>query len=494
MTGPRLPAEGVAGLRSALVAAGYTVDGVLDLLGPHAYGALGRGETVPALRTTTGGSPLETLTRLFVLQAPVRLDAVRAALPDLDGLVGGGLVAVDGAEVHALVDVRPYAADTLDAYVVSDLGTGIGGVSGPVTRDHVLGIGGASTTLAQITVRPTVGRALDIGTGCGVQALHLVGHADRVVATDRNPRALAMAGLTAGLSGMVFDLREGSLYEPVAGERFDLIVSNPPFVVALEARFTYRDSGLPGDEVGRRLVTQAPAYLADGGWIQVLANWLHVEGEDWRERLAGWVVPTGCDAWVVQREVQDPAEYAELWLRDAGDHTGPDYARRYDQWLQALADDRVEGIGFGWITLHASGAEHPVTRIEEIRHPVQQPLGEPIRAWFDRQDRLRSVGDDDLLATALVVDPQVRLDQEWVPSSDGLALLTQRLRQAGGLRRSGEVDEVGAEVVAGCNGRPLRAVLADVAGRLGVDEAELRAGAVPAVRTLLEEGFLTFPT
>jgi len=81
-----------------------------------------------------------------------------------------------------------------------------------------------------------------------------------------------------------------------------------------------------------------------------------------------------------------------------------------------------------------------------------------------------------------------------VPSLDGFALLTQRLRQAGGLRRSGEVDEVGAEVVAGCNGRPLRAVLADTAGRLGVDEAELRAGAVPAVRSLLEEGFLSFPT
>jgi hypothetical protein len=303
-----------------------------------------------------------------------------------------------------------------------------------------------------------------------------------------------MAALTAGLSGLSFDLREGSLYEPVAGERFDLVVSNPPFVVSPRARFAYRDSGLPGDEVGRRLVAEAPAHLAEGGWFQVLANWLHVTGEDWRERLAGWVVPTGCDAWVVQREVQDPAEYVELWLRDAGDHTGPEYARRYEEWLQALAADRVEGVGFGWITLHASGSAQPLTRIEEVRHPVRQPLGEPIRAWFDRQDRLRELSDDALLGTGLMVDPQVRLDQEWTPGPDGFALLTQRLRQTGGLRRSGEVDEVGAQVVGGCDGRPLRSVLADVAGRLGVPEAELAVGAVPAVRGLLEEGFLTFAT
>ena len=48
--------------------------------------------------------------------------------------------------------------------------------------------------------------------------------------------------------------------------------------------------------------------LADGGTAVVLANWLHVRGEDWRERVAAWVAPTGCDAWIAQREMQEPAE------------------------------------------------------------------------------------------------------------------------------------------------------------------------------------------
>ena len=43
----------------------------------------------------------------------------------------------------------------------------------------------------------------------------------------------------------------------------------------------------------------------DGGTAVVLANWLHVRGADWRERVAGWVEGSGCDVWVAQREVQE---------------------------------------------------------------------------------------------------------------------------------------------------------------------------------------------
>ena len=63
--------------------------------------------------------------------------------------------------------------------------------------EYVLGISEASSSLAQLTIREPAGRALDLGTGCGVQALHLAQHAGQVVATDVNPRALAMARLTA---------------------------------------------------------------------------------------------------------------------------------------------------------------------------------------------------------------------------------------------------------------------------------------------------------
>ena len=117
-----------------------------------------------------------------------------------------------------------------------------------------------------------------------------------------------------------------------------------------------------------------------------------MEGEDWHDRLRSWV-PRGCDAWIVQREVQDVTQYAELWLRDAGDHraaTRPSTPARYDAWLDEFEARKTKAVGFGWITLRKSGADAPSVTVEEWPHPVEQPLGEAVVAHFDRQDYLRA--------------------------------------------------------------------------------------------------------
>ncbi|MFE0427540.1 methyltransferase, partial [Streptomyces sp. NPDC058953] len=331
-----------ARLRAALVAADFTADGLLERLGATAYAALARSETVPALRATRGDTPLDALVRLFLLQRSVAADAVRAVLPLDECLADGWLVRnadadadadadavrdadsaregdadLDGDSVRAAVDVRPYGGPGgEDWFIVSDLGCAVGGAAGASGHGEgvVLGVGGASTTLAGITVRTPVASALDLGTGSGIQALHAARHATRVTATDLNPRALAFTRLTLALSDMPeAGLLEGSLFEPVAaGTSYDLIVSNPPFVISPGARLTYRDGGMSGDDLCRTLVQQSGERLNDGGYAQFLANWQHVEGEDWQDRVRSWV-PAGCDAWIVQREVQDVTQYTELW-------------------------------------------------------------------------------------------------------------------------------------------------------------------------------------
>src|SRR6185369_14241112 len=102
--------------------------------------------------------------------------------------------------------------------------------------------------------RTAVDRVLDLGCGQGLQALLAAPHAADVVATDRNPRAVSLTRLAAALNGSSVAARQGDLLEPVTGELFDLVVSNPPFVVSPGRRYTYRDAGLEGDEVCRRLV------------------------------------------------------------------------------------------------------------------------------------------------------------------------------------------------------------------------------------------------
>ncbi|WP_371669986.1 class I SAM-dependent methyltransferase [Streptomyces sp. NBC_00289] len=485
-------------LRDALLGASFTADGLLELLGAPAYAALARSETVPALRATRGDTPLETLVRLFLLQQPVLHARVADVLPVAECVEAGWLVRVGaGAEdaVAATVDVRPYGGpDGEDWFIVSDLGCAVGGAGGIGSREEgvVLGVGGASTTLAGITVRTPVSAALDLGTGSGIQALHAAHHATRVTATDLNPRALHITALTLALSGApAAELREGSLFEPVRDdETYDLIVSNPPFVISPGARLTYRDGGMGGDDLCRTLVQQAGDRLREGGFAQFLANWQHVEGEDWQDRLRSWV-PRGCDAWIVQREVQDVTQYAELWLRDAGDHRADpvEYQARYDAWLDEFEARKVRGVGFGWITLRRTDAAVPSVTVEEWPHPVEQPLGDTVRAHFDRLDHLREHDDAALLAGHFRLAPEIVQEQVGLPGAEDPEHVV--LRQNRGMRRATKVDTVGAGFAGVCDGTLSAGRILDAIAQLvGEDPVLLRDRTPAQIRLLVEQGFI----
>jgi predicted RNA methylase len=465
--------------------AGFTYDAVAEVLGAEAHAALARNETTPGLRRTAGGWPLETLIRLFLLQAPVELAAAQRALPGLvDRLAAEGFVEQTVGEVAARLDVRPYATEDQRLWVVSDLTPGLDGGSSRVGPQHVLGISPASVSLAQLTLREPVGRALDLGTGCGVQALHLARHSAEVVATDVNQRALRIARFNLGLNAVstAVDVRAGSFFEPLAEESFDLIVTNPPFVIspATGERLVYRDSGLPGDGVVEHIVRHGPDHLNEGGWCQVLANWVVPSGGAWEDRIAAWV-PEGCDAFVVQRELVDPAAYVELWLKDAGLHGSADYLVRYDTWLSWFEEQGIEAVGFGWINLRRSGGS--ARELLTWPYDVEQPIAPAIRDWARAVDAV------------VDLDSHLRLRPDVVQETTGQPGAadpqTVVLRQQRGLRRARQVDTVEAALAGACDGDlSLGQILGAVAQLLGRDAAQTRADYLPAARSLVAEGFL----
>jgi hypothetical protein len=319
-----------------------------------------------------------------------------------------------------------------------------------------------------------------------VQALHLAGHAAGVVATDVNDRALAMTRVNAALNGVSLDVRRGDLFGPVAGEQLDLVVTNPPFVVSpgTGERLVYRDSGLPGDEVVRRVVTGAPRHLAPGGRAQILANWVHRAGEPWQDRVAGWLDGSGCDAWVVQREVADPAEYVELWLKDAGLHGSAEYVSRYDTWLSWFEEHRIEAVGFGWLNLRRVDRE-PALHLEEWPFDLEQPLGPEVADRGRRTDFLAA--HPDLSGVRLVRRPDVREEAVGTP---GLAdPETIVLRQQRGMRRAHRADTVVAGLVGACDGDLALGQLLDALGTL-LERDGLRETYAAEVRDLVADGFL----
>ncbi len=473
-----------------LRAAGYDTTGVPALLGDSAHRALARGDKIPALRATTDGSPLATLIRLFLLGHSESADRVAAALTTAGcaAAAASGALEVDGDDLRAGLDIRPYADEDQDYLVASDLDSDVR--PGPVRHDHVLGIGAASISLVTATVREQVGSVLDIGTGCGVQALHCFQHSDDVTATDTSRRALSLAAATARLNGQHWELLQGSLFEPVRDRRFDLIVSNPPFVISSgEQRFSYRDSGVAGDGLVRSLIGQIPAHLNPGGTAQLLANWLVHEDTDWRTRVGSWVEATGLDAWVVQRELADPVEYVAMWLKDAGEDG--DSEQTADEWLNYFESERVGGIGMGLITLRRGDSASPDVILDEITGAGEEVTGAEAAAFLASRNWLRDKSDADLLATTLSLSPAAILEQRSLPNIDGWSTVYRLLRRPGGPGAYLQLDEWTQGLLAGCRGEVPLSVLVDLfAAAHGFDAQALAHAIMPAIRQAVTRGLL----
>lgn len=491
MTDALLDRPGIARLRDALISAGYTADGIAARVGPAASAAMGRNDFRAALRATVDRDRLGTLVRLFVCGQTEPDAAVAGALDPLPlaDALGAGLVERHGDGLRQGVDLEPYGDEW---WVLSDVPASAR-PGRPLPADHVLGVGGASTTLAGATIRTPVRRALDLGTGCGVQALHLSRHAGAVTGTDLSVRALRFARTTAELNGLEWELLQGDLTAPVAGRRFDLVVSNPPFVVGPGvATHVYRDSGRAGDAVCAELAAAAPGLLAEGGTMQYLANWAHVAGEDWGDRVAGWFAGTGLDAWVIQREVADPVAYVRLWLGDAAeDAAGNADPRRAAAWLDWFDAQKIEAVGFGLVSLRRGGHDEPVVRVEDLRQTVEGALGAQVAAWFDRQDWLLRRDAEAILAARYRMADGLQLRQEATMGPQGWAVDRQVLAQRHGLRWSEEIDPLVLGLVSGCDGSvPLREQVTLLAVAHEAEEGALAEVAAPIVAHLVERGVL----
>lgn len=513
-------AAAAATLRDDLAEAGFTVDGVERVLGPVAAAALHREQAVPARRALRDrhGDPAAALATLFLLGGEIPRRALDAALARTgsDGAHRLGLVEAAGAgdddAVRAVVDLRPYAASDAAGPVTWWLSSDLGELATGrrLAPDHVLGAGGASLTLAQVTVRTPVGRVLDLGTGCGIQALHAARHSRAVVATDISRRALGFAAFNAALDapvpadgehGAAVELREGSMLEPVAGERFDLVVSNPPFVITPRAaggvmpEYEYRDGGRAGDEVVRDLVTGVGAVLAPGGVAQLLGNWEHRRGVPWDERVGAWLDEAGLDGWVVQREVQDPAQYAETWIRDGGTtpEREPDaWAAAYGAWLDDFATRDVEGVGFGIVTLRRplDGGRPTLRRLEEHTGSVRQPLGGHLAASLAAHDWLASRDDAALAAERLAVAADVTEERFHAPGAPDPTVVL--LRQGDGLGRAVQASTGLAALVGASDGElTVGQLVGAIAALFEVPADDLAGELLPAVRGLVRDGFLT---
>ena len=466
------------------------------------------------------------------------------------------------ATYSAAFDLRPHSA-TLPAaesfarggdadareehhwWVLSDLGEATTGQ--PLHPDHVLGIGGATVSLLALTMRAPVCRALDIGTGCGIQALYLATHAEQVIATDLSARACAITSFNAALNELDIDVRHGSLFDPVAGECFDLIVSNPPFVITPDSLrqgglLEYRDGGMERDSLIGAIIRHASEHLSPGGTLQMLGNWEIPADCDpqtqWQTRMEGWLEGLNVEAWVLQRDILDPTQYVEMWIRDSGGTLVPrdEVDATYHAWISDFRQAGVGAIGMGSLamrkclrdTASSAGAEAdttattaasttPVDRAafaapvapaaSAAPAPPSQAMppsasASPTRVYSYVPDGHAPTGRDVALAlehltlpediwdSALRCAPDVTEERHFTPGiPDPKALI---LHQGGGMGRSFRVGSATSAFVGACDGE-LQAgqIVTALSVLMDVDAQAVRAEISSILPELLRAGMLT---
>lgn len=476
-------------LRRSLEAADYTEAAISRILLRDAAGK--PVDLAAALRRTTDASPLHTLVRLFILAQAIPEEAARAVLgsANLEGLLAMGLLRLDAEGLRAQAALMP-SDDLLLAREFWPDFTGL-----PMAKDYVLGVGMASRMVAHSTVRRQAELALDLGTGTGFLALLAGSHARQVIATDINPRALSFAALNARLNGLSnIEFRRGSLFEPVADCRFDLLMANPPFVISPKADYEYRDSGLVGDTICEQLIRKAPEMLREGGYCTVLFNWHHQNAEDWAQRPIEWLTSSGCDAWLTCLSTTDPIGYATTWLREEDVRDPARHARLMDEWVSYLESLHIGLISLGALLLRRrSGGPNWIRAECAPAGGPTQSCSEQIQRIFAAEDLLRKTeSDEDLLAKSFLLTSDHQLEQVLRAEAGHWAVQGAQLKQTRGYPFVGNVDRLVSTLLVGCDGRqPLKQLVAHLAESLSADPDQLASGCCNVIRTLLHWGFLS---
>jgi methylase of polypeptide subunit release factors len=460
--GPKLDTDAARTLGHALRRLRYDEEAIEELLGEDAWStAL---EDVPVHERRLPQTPLATAIRLFFLELPV-------AARDAEQALGGrGVAALERTRLALVAEhVSPCARIApVDSLLLASDRLSTNPTDDP--PDYVSTYSPTARICDLLTPRPRVRRALDVGTGNGVQALLAARHSQSVVATDVNPRALEFTALNAALSGLDnVECRRGSLFEPAVGERFDLVTCNAPFVVSPERRWTYRDGSLDGDELSEQIVRSAADHLTEDGFATLCVSWLARDPDTPDERAFEWVAGSGCDAWILPIDEASPLEHAERWNA----HLAVDaavYGEALDRWTAYLKELDAEVVTEGAILLHRRSGRNTV-RIDEIDEEELDAADAQIRRAFDARARLdgRDLRDVRLIgADALRLETRSRRGR----TSSARAVLEE------GIWPELELSPAAAEIVTRLDGRTtLR--------ELGAPRA-----AVAACRELLELGAL----
>jgi methylase of polypeptide subunit release factors len=419
------------------------------------------------------GNGVTALVALLAAGDSLAPAAARRALHPIliEDLAAAGLLEVSDERVRATVRALPCDGLVLLGDVDSE-------------RDMVAPLTRPSQLAAWLTPPDTRRAMLDLGTGSGVLALRAARHCARVVGVDINRRALGFAELNRRLNGLGnVEWREGDWLKPVAGERFDLIVSNPPYVVSPDAEFTYRDSGMPGAELVAGLCRAIPDHLEEDGLAIVLGMWPHRTREDWEAAPRSWLHASECDSLVVCFKTTTPLDHTVAWNSPPARLLEPAaFKETVARWIRHFRETGTGAISFGAIVLRRRRSGRPWTRF--LRAPLAPGDGAARQLVRIVTGNDFLAGSPELLGHRYAAPPGLHVVQPFALAERGWLERAATLSLPGELGVSADVDPDALQAIFGCDGET---VLRELVG-----DGEEGAAVIPAITRLLASGLLAF--
>jgi carbamoyltransferase len=329
-------------------------------------------------------SPAAAALRLFYLEGEESLRALRALLPSAEqgALAGAGVLAVRGARTRARMRVDAYRSLLLfaDRRFRDPDWRGLGLPRG----DMVYPPGSDSGMLADAVPERDGEHVLDLCTGSGIQALAVAARAADVVAVDIGQRAAALASVNAAFNGVRnVAVRRGDLYAPVRGQRFDLVLANPPFVPGPQRGPAYHSGGPRGDRVLRRVVQGLGPHLRSGGRAFIVSHVALRRGESVADAVTPWVRGFDGRVLAIVLETGTPIDLAAAQALFALDDGFAAYAGEMRKWVAYLQRHRIERIAALIIAAERTGRA-ALEVVEAFQRVLPLPLSQPPRSVIER--------------------------------------------------------------------------------------------------------------
>ncbi|MDQ7826591.1 MAG: class I SAM-dependent methyltransferase [Candidatus Eremiobacteraeota bacterium] len=379
----------LARLREILAGSGYCEENIYKALGIDYFNMITL-QMLPVFLDfrLKDRSPFNAVAKLFLLSQALPGEEVLEALftsEEVASLTSMGILTSERDLISSNVDIYPV----MGSFIVTDHH-----FSNLKFGRSVMYLSKDSYTLARGTPRKAAGKTLDLCTGSGVQAILAASHSEHVTGVDINPRAINFAEFNKVFNAVEnVDFIEGDLFGPLGEEKYDLIVANPPFVPAPAGRqkVFFRDGGVTGEEVLKRIMGGIDRYLADEGKCVIFTEFVQSSECSYVEKVARWA-GSNFDILALQGNTVPIELYVIGHLKH--DNTFAEYRRKMGEWLVSAYNNAITSIAEGLIVCARPYEGCPsVHRLAKVIMP-NRPFPEEVEGLIET---LRRSGQGDAI-------------------------------------------------------------------------------------------------